>query len=93
MANEEARFSLVEKDGAFEIRDYEPCFVATMYVDGPFEDAGRVAFGRLFRFISGANRTRQSIAMTAPVLQQESGSGWEISFSPFIYDKNRARTA
>jgi len=95
MATEEAKFNLVEKDGAFEIRDYEPCILATVVVEGEFESAGNTAFGRLFRYISGKNLSKENIAMTAPVTQaassqkiamtapveqQKSEAGWEVSF-------------
>ncbi len=95
MATEEAKFSSVEKDRAFEIRDYEPCILAEVVVDGEFESAGNAAFGRLFRYISGNNVSKEKIAMTAPVSQEASSrkiamtapvgqkrsdSGWEVSF-------------
>lgn len=69
MAIEEPRYQVLESDGAFELREYQPFLVAETQVDGGFERAGNVAFGRLFRYISGENDARQEIAMTAPVTQ------------------------
>jgi hypothetical protein len=67
---EQARYSVIEKEGKFEIRQYEPCIVAETLVESDFDSAGNAAFRRLFNYISGQNRQRESIAMTAPVNQQ-----------------------
>jgi len=69
MAIEEPRFAVLEKDGGFELREYLPYIVAETRVEAGFEDAGSVAFQRLFRYISGNNIAQQKIAMTAPVTQ------------------------
>jgi len=73
MAAEEAVYSVVTTDGAFEIRDYPPHVVAETLVEGTLEEAGNKAFNRLFRYISGGNRSREKVAMTAPVSQQPAG--------------------
>ena len=73
MAIEEAKYKVVEKDNRFEIRDYAPHILAETVVEGGVEDAGNKAFKRLFRFISGDNRSRDKVAMTAPVSQQPMG--------------------
>jgi hypothetical protein len=69
MATEEAQYTVVLKQERFEVREYEPYIVAETIVDGDFEDAGDEAFGRLFKYISGNNKSRQNIEMTAPVGQ------------------------
>ena len=73
MAIEEAAYNVVITDGAFEIRDYAPFVVAETLVEGTLEEAGNTAFSRLFRYISGGNRSREKVAMTAPVSQQPQG--------------------
>lgn len=96
MATEEAPYTVVNKSGIFEIRNYEAHILAETLVDGTLEDAGNKAFSRLFNYISGENHTRSSIAMTAPVSQQEAdgkkiamtapvsqqaaGGKWAVSF-------------
>lgn len=95
MAIEEATYTVVDSDNNFEIRDYSPHVLAETVVEGNLEDAGDQAFNRLFRYISGANRSREKIAMTAPVSQQPKGEkikmtapvgqqraqeGWAVSF-------------
>lgn len=73
MAIEEAPYTVVTTDGAFEVRDYAPHVVAETLVEGTLEEAGNKAFDRLFRYISGGNRSREKLAMTAPVSQQPKG--------------------
>jgi hypothetical protein len=70
MAIEEAKYEMVKKDNKFEIRDYAPHILAETVVEGDLKDAGNKAFKRLFRYISGDNRSRLKVAMTAPVSQQ-----------------------
>ncbi|MEM9063338.1 MAG: heme-binding protein [Pseudomonadota bacterium] len=61
----EPDYDVVRSDGPFEIRDYpELVVVATAMSNGSSD-----AFGKLFDYISGANRAQDKIAMTAPVLQ------------------------
>lgn len=73
MAIEEAKYKVLEKDKKFEIRDYSPHILAEIIVEGDLEEAGNKAFNRLFRYISGDNRSRKKVAMTAPVSQQPMG--------------------
>lgn len=69
MAIEEATYTVVKKDDAFEVRDYAPHVLAEIAVDGTLETAGSKAFDALFNYISGDNTSRSEIAMTAPVSQ------------------------
>ena len=71
MAIEKAEYSVVEKEGNFELRQYEPYIVAETIVEGDFDEVGKEGFRRLFDYISGKNRKKQSISMTAPVSQEE----------------------
>ncbi len=72
-ATEEAPYTLITRDGRFEVRDYAPQIVAQVLVTSDLESAGDQAFRPLFRYITGANQTRGEIAMTAPVGQQRAG--------------------
>ena len=69
---EKVQYDVVQKDGAFEVRRYKAYLVAETRVDSDFKEVGNVAFRRLFNYISGANRSDEKIAMTAPVSQQPS---------------------
>jgi hypothetical protein len=70
MAIEEAPYTVIARDGKFELRQYAPHIVAQTLVEGEFESVGDEGFRRLFDYISGNNRKKQSIAMTAPVSQE-----------------------
>lgn len=95
MAVEEAKYTVLKKQDALEIREYEPSIVAEVVVNEDFEDASGKAFRKLFNYISGDNTVRDKIAMTAPVSQRSgslkidmtspvgqrrSDQGWAVSF-------------
>lgn len=73
MALEEAKYKVLQKRDAFELREYAPQVVAETIVQGDFSSVGNEAFHRLYGYISGKNRKARSIPMTAPV-NQEAGS-------------------
>ncbi|WP_342151447.1 heme-binding protein [Methylorubrum sp. SB2] len=62
---EEPRYAVVERlDRGVEVRAYEPR--VAVETDAKGQQDGE-AFGRLFRYITGANRGEARIAMTTPV--------------------------
>jgi hypothetical protein len=73
MAIEEAAYKVLKSIGKFEIREYVPHILAETVVEGDLEEAGNKAFRKLFSYISGANRSCNKMAMTAPVSQAKSG--------------------
>ena len=92
---EKAKYTVIEKEGKFEIRQYPSYTIAETIVEDSFDNAGNTAFRRLFDYISGQNRSKESIAMTAPVNQvggsekiamtapvnqQKSEDMWSVSF-------------
>ena len=79
MAIEEAAYTVVTRDHKFEIRDYAPHILAETVVEGDLAEAGNKAFNRLFRYISGNNRSRDKVAMTAPVSQEPMGEKIEMT--------------
>ena len=72
-AAEEPAHQVVIKDGDFQVREYDAYAVAETVVSPPFDAATRVGFGRLVRYISGANNSDQKIEMTAPVEMKPRG--------------------
>ena len=73
MAIEEAPYKVLNSSEKFELREYAPHILAETIVEGDLEGAGDKAFRRLFRYISGDNRSRARVAMTAPVSQEKAG--------------------
>ena len=74
------RYKVIESHRGFEVRDYEPHTLVTKAMPGSMGSASNSAFGYLAGYIGGENQARQQIAMTAPVLQKKSGSGFDVSF-------------
>ena len=66
-AAEEPAYNVVIEDGDFQVREYDAYAVAETMVSPPFDSASRTGFGRLVRYISGANSGKRKIQMTAPV--------------------------
>jgi hypothetical protein len=73
MAIEQPRYAVLQRDGNFELRRYEPYIVAEIEVSASFEEAGNVAFRPLAAYIFGENRGSEKMEMTAPVTQTPRG--------------------
>ena len=81
MAIEIPEYRVIEQAGAYELREYSAYLIAETEVESGFMNAGNIAFGRLFRYISGANASRTEISMTAPVEQSTQGRGEKIAMT------------
>ena len=66
---EEPSYTVLQTQGPLEIREYGPRLAAETEVSGTEYSARSDGFRRLARYIFGANSTKGSIAMTAPVSQ------------------------
>ncbi|MFC1875695.1 heme-binding protein [Thermodesulfobacteriota bacterium] len=69
--SEEASYNVIDKGDQIEIRDYEELVVVETYVNADYDEAGNIAFKKLFAYISGENISKTKIAMTAPVMSKE----------------------
>ncbi|SES36474.1 SOUL heme-binding protein [Pedococcus cremeus] len=58
-----------------ELRRYPEHAVAEVTIRGSLTGAGNLAFAPLFAYISGDNRSRSKVAMTAPVVQERARRG------------------
>ncbi len=67
----EPGFQVIRAGGEYELRSYGEILAAETTVKAGFDDASGIAFRRLFGYISGKNRTRAKIAMTAPVTSEK----------------------
>ncbi len=68
-AVEEPPHRVAARDGDFEIRDYPALPVAEVTIPGDRNSAAYAGFRKLAGFIFGANSRKQSIEMTAPVIE------------------------
>ena len=69
---EEPAFTVTERVGAVEIRQYGPRIAAETEVSGTAEEGRSAGFRRIAGYIFGGNHAKASIAMTAPVAQGQS---------------------
>ena len=53
---EEASYEVLSEHGSIELREYAELILVETRVDADFEEAGEIAFRRLFAYISGANK-------------------------------------
>lgn len=74
MATEEPTFTASLKEGAFEVRSYPALVAAQVSVTGTRDEASNAGFKLLAGYIFGGNTRKQSIAMTAPVVQAQAPS-------------------
>ncbi len=81
---EEAPFEVVAIFDDIEVRRYPPILVAT--VEGMGENQ---AFGYLFRYISGKNEGGDKMAMTVPVISNQSRGKRLAMTVPVISDERR----
>ena len=89
---EKAQYELINKINDIEIRKYPEMIFAT--VEGYEGDSG---FNLLFNYISGENKTKKKISMTAPVVRSEkismtapviSKENYMAFIMPSIYNKD-----
>ena len=84
MANEEAKYEVVDKNDIYEIRKYSDRLAVETSRAGIDSN-----FRKLFNYISGSNENNQEIKMTAPVTQIEKNGNMTMQFYlPSEFDEN-----
>jgi peptide-methionine (S)-S-oxide reductase len=67
---EQAEYVVVKKMDGYEIREYPAHIVALTTVRGSYDNSMNSGFGILAKYIFGGNTKKEAIAMTAPVVMQ-----------------------
>ena len=87
---EEAPHEVLAEDGNIQIRRYRAAIVAETVVDGNYDETGSTAFNRLGGYIFGKNKKRQKIAMTTPVVREETSE--KIAMTVPVLQERSGRT-
>ncbi|AUN97474.1 heme-binding protein [Bacteriovorax stolpii] len=92
---EEPFYEVVCTEGDKEIRKYNSFILASVTINGNFEEVKKEAFACLASYIFGQNKDHKHLKMTSPVLQEETNdyipmtspiyqgpnsNGWTMSF-------------
>ena len=67
---EEPSYTILETKSGYEIRQYQPYIMAETEVTGSMNEATREGFSIIADYIFGNNTSKESIAMTTPVLEK-----------------------
>jgi hypothetical protein len=89
---EGASYVVIDKRDPIEIREYEELVVVETFVNTSYEEAGNIAFKKLFAYITGENLSKTKIAMTAPVMAKEGDgpAGDKIPMTSPVLGERRA---
>jgi hypothetical protein len=88
MAIEKPKYTVLKKDGKFEIREYEEQILAEVEIDGDWGSALNRGFRILAGYIFGGNKAKAKISMTAPVTEEQDYKKEKIPMtSPVIASK------
>jgi len=79
MSYDTPNYQIIEKEGQFEIRLYEPYTIAKVAVERDVK-TGSMGFTRIFNYISGNNSKKEQIAMTAPVFNWDKEMKYYTAF-------------
>lgn len=90
---EEPKYTVLEKKAGYEIREYAPYIVAKTTVTGSYNEATSKGFSLIADYIFGNNTKKESIAMTAPVIEKPASEKIAMTVPVLEIDsKNGERT-
>ena len=85
----EPPYEMLKHDGPFEVRRYGPMVIAETILDEEnYSTASGKGFNRLAGYIFGKNRSKSSISMTAPVLQERRSEKISMT-TPVLQQRNK----
>ena len=90
MATEEPSYTSKFQEAPFEIREYPALIAAEVTVSGERSEAVSAGFRLLAGYIFGGNTRKQSIDMTAPVIQNESSNEKIAMTAPVVQNPDPA---
>jgi len=74
---ETAKYKVLEKEGKFELREYDSYFTAAISESDPMDTSG---FNEIFGYISGDNEGKEKISMTTPVINELEENNFTTEF-------------
>jgi hypothetical protein len=80
-SEESPKYEVLQVEGKKEIRSYSKYIVAKTVVKGDYREAQGEAFRLLAGYIFGKNEKKQSLAMTAPVVQEKSKQNQKLAMT------------
>ncbi|MDG2265653.1 MAG: heme-binding protein [Candidatus Marinimicrobia bacterium] len=83
-------YQLMEKDGQFEIRLYEPMIIAMTNINSNYRESTYTGFRRIANYIFGGNGQNIEIAMTAPVISSSPVNNDGIYDVAFVMPKKNS---
>ena len=89
---EEPKYQSLYRQGSFELRRYETRWAARTLVEENLEESSNEGFRRLAGYIFGANRSKKSLSMTAPVVQEKEGQKIAMT-APVVQEPASQRVA
>jgi hypothetical protein len=81
MSIEQPAYETLKQDGDFEVRRYNGYILAGVDEKGDMDAALNRGFRALFNYITGHNKVRQKIPMTAPVTEEMASASENISMT------------
>lgn len=85
----EPQYHVIFQDHEFEIRQYSILLIAETVAAGNYQQAGHAAFKRLANYIFGGNKRRENMAMTTPVIREQTGE--ELSMTAPVLQETEGK--
>ena len=87
---ETPKYQILEKNGLFEVRMYEPMIIATTTINNDYRESTYRGFRRIANYIFGGNDQNMEIAMTAPVISSSPMNNEGIYNIAFVMPKEHS---